>query len=119
MPRRNIDNSGKILPNTRTASHNQPSLFFGGCDQEEPLGQHPNIFEETIGEEEEEDIPLEPMAEHKNDRGNGERIDGTFPIWETNADTKMKNISPYALPHFHGMTTEDPDTFLFEFVIIC
>jgi len=31
----------------------------------------------------------------------------------------MKNISPLALPHFHGLTTEDPDTFLFEFAIIC
>ena len=31
----------------------------------------------------------------------------------------MKNISPSTLPHFHGMTTEDPNTFLFEFVVIC
>jgi len=31
----------------------------------------------------------------------------------------MKNISPSTLPHFHGLTTEDPDTFLFEFVVIC
>eukprot|EP00253_Pinus_taeda_P022572 PITA_22572 len=32
---------------------------------------------------------------------------------------KMKNISPSALPHFHGFTTEDPDTFLFEFDVLC
>lgn len=31
----------------------------------------------------------------------------------------MKNISPLALPHFHGLTIEDPDTFLLEFVVIC
>ena len=31
----------------------------------------------------------------------------------------MKNIIPSALPHFHGLTTEDPDNFLFEFVVIC
>ena len=31
----------------------------------------------------------------------------------------MKNISPSALPHFHGVTTEDLDTFLFEFVVLC
>ena len=30
----------------------------------------------------------------------------------------MKNIRPSALPHFHGLTTEDPDTFLFEFVVL-
>ena len=50
MPRRNRDNSGKILPNTPTTSHNQPSLFFDGCDQEEPLGGQQEIFEEPIGE---------------------------------------------------------------------
>lgn len=58
------------------------------------------------------------MAKNRNARGNGERIEGTFPIRETNGDTKMKNISPSTLPHFHGLTTEDPDTFLFEFVVI-
>jgi len=77
-----IENLGKKFPNTPTTSHNQPSLFFDGCDQEEPLGEQPDIFEEPIGEEEEEeeDIPLEPMAEHRNARGNGERIEGTFPF---------------------------------------
>jgi len=32
---------------------------------------------------------------------------------------KMKNISPLALPHLHGLTIEDPDSFLFEFAILC
>ena len=59
------------------------------------------------------------MAENINSRGNGERIEGNFPIRETNGDTKMNNISPSALRHFHGLTTEGPDTFLFEFAIIC
>ena len=31
----------------------------------------------------------------------------------------MKNIPPLALPHFHGMSFEDPDSFLFEFDIVC
>ena len=31
----------------------------------------------------------------------------------------MKNIPPSALPHLHGMTSEDPDSFLFEFDILC
>ena len=33
----------------------------------------------------------------------------------------MKNIppSPSALPHFHGTSSEDPDSFLFEFDILC
>ena len=120
MPRRNRDNLGKLLTNTPTASNSQPSPFFGGFELEEPLGEQPYIFEEPIGgEEEEEAIPTEPMAETRNDRGNRERVEGAFPIKETNGDTKMKNISPSALPHFHGLTTEDPETFLFEFVFIC
>ena len=55
------------------------------------------------------------MVEHRNGIGDEERIEGAFPIRETNGDMKMKNISPSALPHFHGLTTEDPNTFLFEF----
>ena len=31
----------------------------------------------------------------------------------------MKNLSPSALSHFHGLNTEYPDTFLFEFVVLC
>ena len=120
MPHRNRDNLGKFLPNTPTASNNQPSLFFGVYELEEPLGEQPNIFEEPTGEKEEEKpILTEPMAENRNDRGNRERIEGAFPIRETNGETKMKNISSFALPHFHGLTIEDPDTFLFEFVVIC
>ena len=120
MPHRNRDNLGKLLPNTPTASNNQPSLFLSGCELEEPSGEQPDIFEEPTGQEEEEEpIPTEPMAENQNDRGNGERIEGAFPTLETNGNTKLKNISPSALPHFHGLTTKDPDNFLFEFVVIC
>ena len=120
MPCRNRDNLGNFFPNTPTSSNSQPSLFFAGCEVEEHLGEKYDIFEEPIGEEEEEEpIPTVPMAENRNDRGNRERIEGAFPIRETNGDIKMKNISPSTLPHFHGLTTEDPDAFLFEFVVIC
>ena len=50
---------------------------------------------------------------------NRERVEGAFPTRETNTGTKMKNISSSTLHHFHGLTTKDPDTFLFEFVVIC
>ena len=120
MPHRNRDNSRKFLSNTPTASNSQPSLFFSDGELEDPLGEQPYIFEEPTGEEEEEEpIPTEPMAKNQNDRGNRERIEGAFPIRETNGDTKMKNISPSSLPHFHDLTMEDPDTFLFQFFVIC
>jgi len=51
------------------------------------------------------------MGKNKNE--------GDFPIRETNGDARMKNISPSTLTHFHGLTSEDPHTFLFEFVVVC
>jgi hypothetical protein len=42
-----------------------------------------------------------------------------FPIHESDGEAKMKNINSYALCHFHGLVFKDPDTFLFEFAIIC
>jgi hypothetical protein len=45
-----------------------------------------------------------------------------FPIVDTPTllgdDIKMKNIPPFVLPNFFGMSTEDPDTFMFEFDIV-
>jgi hypothetical protein len=31
---------------------------------------------------------------------------------------RMKNIPPFFLPNFYGMSTDDPDAFLFEFDIL-
>jgi hypothetical protein len=42
-----------------------------------------------------------------------------FPIQETDINVQMKNIHPSVLPNFKGMRSEDPETFLFEFEIIC
>jgi hypothetical protein len=47
----------------------------------------------------------------------------SFPIVDTPTllgdDIKMKNISPSILPNFFGLSTEDPDAFMFEFDIVC
>ena len=42
-----------------------------------------------------------------------------FPIQETDVNVQMKNIPPFVLPNFKGMRSENPETFLFEFEIIC
>jgi len=54
----------------------------------------------------------------ENREGAENRAEGAFPIRETNGDARMKNTNPSSLPHSHGLTSEDPDTFLFEFVSI-
>jgi len=58
------------------------------------------------------------MVENRNGRENGERVEGTFPIRDTNGDIKVKKISLSALLHFHGLNTKDPNAFLFEFAIL-
>ena len=42
-----------------------------------------------------------------------------FPILDEETNTTMKNISPSVLPNFYGLKTEDPETFLFEFEVLC
>ena len=42
-----------------------------------------------------------------------------FPIVDDDSQVTMKNISPSVLPNFHGLRNEDPETFLFEFKVLC
>ena len=42
-----------------------------------------------------------------------------FPIFDSTVNVTMKKIPPSSLPHFHDMSTEDPNSFLFEFNILC
>ena len=42
-----------------------------------------------------------------------------FPIGNIIGDAPMKPIPLTTLPNFHGLSSEDPDTFLFEFDIVC
>jgi hypothetical protein len=49
---------------------------------------------------------------------NGDNSFG-FPIVNEDSRATMKNISPSVLPNFHGLRTEDPETFLFEFEVVC
>ena len=42
-----------------------------------------------------------------------------FPILDTAQDVNMKKIPPSSLPTFYGKNNEDPDTYLFDFEIIC
>ena len=59
---------------------------------------------------------------------NVEEIDGNddneedplvFSIQDNDINVHMKNIPPSFLPKFHGLRSEDPETFLFEFEIVC
>ncbi len=42
-----------------------------------------------------------------------------FPIQDIDGSVHMKNIPPSFLPKFHGLRSEDLETFLFEFEILC
>jgi len=60
------------------------------------------------------------MAENRNGIENRDgaenRFESAYPTRETNGDARMKNISPSTLPHFHGLTSEDPNTFCLSFL---
>lgn len=54
-------------------------------------------------------------------RGRGEDINPEpfgFPILDEDTTITMKNISPSILPNFHGLRSEDPEKFLFEFEVL-
>ena len=57
----------------------------------------------------------------KEHEGENEEIVPTleFPIRITSTNHPMKNIPLSTLPNFHGLSSEDPDEFLFEFDILC
>lgn len=42
-----------------------------------------------------------------------------FPINDLGGVTQMHIIPPSSLPNVHDLTNDDPDTFLFEFEILC
>jgi hypothetical protein len=50
-----------------------------------------------------------------NEEGNANNETLTFglPILDITKDVAMKNIPLSSLPHFHGMSTEDPNSFFF------
>jgi hypothetical protein len=80
--------------------------FFGGIVDHEA---HRRAFGGDEEEGQRQEIPEQDQIE----------VTFGFPILDLTRDIPMKSIPPSALPHFHGMTSEEPDSFLFEFDILC
>jgi hypothetical protein len=58
------------------------------------------------------------MGEEVEAQKQKELVTFEFPIREFDGLVQMKNISPSIPPKFHGLTSEDLDTFFFEFGIL-
>jgi hypothetical protein len=58
---------------------------------------------------------------HGEEEETGNKTETTFgfPILDTTPNVNMKNIPLSTLPTSYGKNSEDPDTFLFEFDILC
>jgi hypothetical protein len=58
---------------------------------------------------------------HGEEEETGNQTETTFRFLtlDTTPNVNMKNIPLSALPTFYGKNSEDPDTFLFEFDILC
>jgi len=52
-------------------------------------------------------------------RGRGNPEPFGFHVLEEVTTLTMKNISPSILPNFHGIRSEDLETLLFEFEVLC
>jgi len=61
---------------------------------------------------------VEKVEEMDGDDDNEEDPLG-FPIQDIDISVHMKNIPPSFISNFHGMRSKDPETFLFEFEILC
>ena len=55
----------------------------------------------------------------REEAGNNTETTFGFPILDTAMNVTMKSIPAASLPSFYGKTSEDPNTFLFEFDILC
>ena len=69
---------------------------------------------------------MDDQEEHNNvihgeeeETGNQTETTFGFSILDTTPNVNMKNIPLSVLPTFYGKNSEDPDTFLFEFDILC
>jgi len=71
---------------------------------------------EKQGNNEEE---VHQRGQEEKEWGNNTITTFEFPIRNVHGLAPMKNIPLSALPNFHGLSTEDPDEFLFEFDIFC
>jgi hypothetical protein len=106
----------------------EPPSFESPQDQDHPIEgseseKHSNPIEEL-----ENFVALEESLWGEKILNMGEEVETSkqkepimfeFPIQESKGILQMKNIMPYALPNFHGFPSEDPDTFLFEFDVLC
>ena len=73
--------------------------------------------EETMDEYNEELHHEEHVEEVNNENSFSTLV---FPIGDLpRGVAPMKNIPLSALPNFHGLSSKDPDEFLFEFDILC
>jgi hypothetical protein len=57
--------------------------------------------------------------EYEEGNGNNETKTFGFLILDITRNITMRNIMMSSLPHFHGMSFDDPNSFLFEFDILC
>lgn len=101
--------------------------FLPSTSQEarEYIGDYSNQSEGTTKEE----SPLSPISTTPTEgtyRTMGDVVDDPlehvtfeFPITNQERATEPKNIPPSALPVFYGLVTEYPNTFMFEFDVLC
>jgi hypothetical protein len=88
--------------------------------EESTLGQAEHESIERLGDTRNpvSEPSISGMAEEEGNASTETETFG-FPILDISRNISMKNIPLSSLPIFTGMSTEDPDLFLFKFDILC
>jgi hypothetical protein len=77
-----------------------------------------SLFGNQANMDDQEDHNIVRHGEEE-ETGNQTETTSRFLILDTTPNVNMKNIPLLALPTFYNKNSEDPDTFLFEFDILC
>ena len=91
---------------------NQYSLSGNNEKQDPPLKNTVSMDRHRRQEDDE-------VNHDREEAGNNTKTTFGFPILDTAMNATMKSIPATSLPSFYGKNSEDLDTFLFEFDILC
>ena len=93
--------------------HQRDTLFYSKI---KPLRYSPFGNQDNMGDKEDHN-----NVRHGEEEETGNQTETTFgfPILDTTPNVNMNNIPLSTLPAFYGKNSEDLDTFLFEFELLC
>jgi hypothetical protein len=107
------DDQGNPLEEPEGPYIENPYSLFGNNKKQDPC------LETAVNMDGHRRRENEEINHNREEARNNTEATFGFPILDTAMNVTMKSIPAASLPSFYGKTSEDPDTFLFEFDILC